>query len=190
MKIENTIVWLIGFPGTGKYTIAQNIVKQAGFRLLDNHLINNPVFSVLQMDETKNLPSQVWDNTCRIWRVVFDSILELSPSEFSFVLTNHLSASDPGDVAWYEEVKAFAEKRGSSFVPVRLHISDIEEHRRRLTAEGRAERFKITNPHAPEKYAKGGLLDIPHPNAFTLDVTQLTPETAASAVLKHVIEIK
>lgn len=38
-------LYLIGFAGTGKYTIAKELVK-FGYKVIDNHLINNPIFSL------------------------------------------------------------------------------------------------------------------------------------------------
>lgn len=36
-------LYLIGFAGTGKYTIAKELAK-VGYKLVDNHLINNSIF--------------------------------------------------------------------------------------------------------------------------------------------------
>lgn len=39
-------LYLIGFAGTGEYTIAKEIANH-GYKVVDNHLINNPIFSLL-----------------------------------------------------------------------------------------------------------------------------------------------
>jgi ATP-dependent Lon protease len=45
MKFSNIILYLIGYPGVGKYSIAQEIQNQTGqFRLVDNHHVLNPFF--------------------------------------------------------------------------------------------------------------------------------------------------
>ncbi len=46
--MKNTIMYLIGYGGTGKYTIAKEIAALTGAVVVDNHLINNPVFSVVR----------------------------------------------------------------------------------------------------------------------------------------------
>lgn len=51
--MKNTIIYLLGFPGTGKYTIAKEICKQADFKLVDNHLINNPLFTLIENDDKR-----------------------------------------------------------------------------------------------------------------------------------------
>lgn len=68
-KLENTIIHLIGFPGTGKYTIACEITKLADIRLVDNHLINNIVLSIIPTDGITPLPVRVWENMSRIWDI-------------------------------------------------------------------------------------------------------------------------
>ncbi len=62
MDAENnmtTIIYLIGKPGTGKYTIAKYLAKQ-GYIICDNQLINNPVFALLKYDGFKNIPESAW----------------------------------------------------------------------------------------------------------------------------------
>jgi len=50
MQLQNTIIVLIGFAGTGKFTIGRELCERTGAKLIDNHLINNPVFKVLNAD--------------------------------------------------------------------------------------------------------------------------------------------
>jgi len=185
--LQNTLIYLIGFPGTGKFTIAREIVgKAADFRLVDNHLINNPVFTVLTLDGKTPIARRAWDNTLKIWEAVADTIVHVSPPEFSFVLTNALIEGDDGDLQHYERIKAMATQRNARFVPVRLIISDIEEHARRMTAPNRAERFKENRPEAAAKYSRTkGVLQMDHPHLLTLDVTRLNAAEAADHVLAH-----
>ena len=70
--MQSTIVYLIGFAGTGKHTIALEICRLTGARLVDNHLINNPVFSLIQADGKTRLPETVWKKTWAIRHIVLD----------------------------------------------------------------------------------------------------------------------
>lgn len=184
--VANTMIYLLGFPGTGKYTIAKEIVAQAGFRLVDNHLINNPIFSLIQTDGKTKLPRMVWDYTDRIWEVVADTMVNLSPPDASFVLTNMLIEGEAGDMAHFGKVSTVAEKRGACLVPVRLDISNVEEHIRRITASDRADRFKETDAGRPQYYAETKKILRPdHPHVLTLDVTTLSASDAAAEILQH-----
>ncbi|MGI8919344.1 MAG: hypothetical protein ACR2H6_12160 [Pyrinomonadaceae bacterium] len=49
-KLDNTMIVLIGFAGTGKYTIGRELCELTGAKLIDSHLINNPVFKVVNPD--------------------------------------------------------------------------------------------------------------------------------------------
>ena len=85
------IVHLIGFPGIGKLTIAKEIVRQRPeFVLVDNHLINNPIFSVVKADGRTPLHRDVWIKIAQIKDIVLDTMARLSPPHLSFVMTNFL----------------------------------------------------------------------------------------------------
>lgn len=184
-KLSNTLVYLIGYPGTGKYTMAQELVRLGGFHLVDNHLINNPVFSLIRRDGVAKFPDRVWANVTRIWDAVIDTLVHISHPDDSFVLTNWLAEGDEGDRRHYEKVMNIAAQRNARFVPVRLLITDIGEHVQRITADNRKMRMKETDPAAPQRYAGMEVLHVDHPHALTLDVTALPATEAARLVLRH-----
>src|SRR5690348_9137584 len=101
------IIYLIGKPGTGKYTIAQELAK-FGFILCDNQLINNPIFTLLNYGGFNNVPEIAWDAIGRIRTAVFDFI-SMEP-DHSYVLTNCLY-EDEGDRTCYSQVESMALKR-------------------------------------------------------------------------------
>ena len=94
---ENTMVALIGFAGTGKYTIGRELCERTGATLVHNHLINNPIFNVVKVDATTPLPPQVWDLVKEVRATVYEAIRELSAPERSFVFTMHLRQSSTAD---------------------------------------------------------------------------------------------
>jgi hypothetical protein len=47
-EYKNCIIHLIGFAGVGKLTIAREIVSKTNAKLVDNHLINNPILSIIK----------------------------------------------------------------------------------------------------------------------------------------------
>ena len=72
--LKNTIVVLIGFAGTGKYTIGRELCRRTGARLMDNHLINNPIFKVVNADGVTPLPKAIWSKVKDVRRIVYESI--------------------------------------------------------------------------------------------------------------------
>ncbi len=53
---DKTMVALIGFAGTGKYTIGRELCRRTGAKLIHNHLINKPIFTVANADGITPLP--------------------------------------------------------------------------------------------------------------------------------------
>lgn len=56
MKLCNTIIYLIGIPAVGKYTTAKEIGRLSEAKVVDNQLINLPVFTVVGYDGTDAFP--------------------------------------------------------------------------------------------------------------------------------------
>lgn len=96
--LENTIVALIGFAGTGKYTIGRELCERTGARLIHNHLINNPIFAVVNADGVTRLPPGVWDRVREIRATVYQAIRELSPPEMSKSVANETLTVGGGNV--------------------------------------------------------------------------------------------
>ena len=68
--LRNTIIVLIGFAGTGKYTIGRELCRRTGAKLVDNHLINNSLFTVVNADGLTPLPGAIWSKVRAIRQVV------------------------------------------------------------------------------------------------------------------------
>jgi len=184
--MKNTIVYLIGYAGTGKYTIAREIAALTGVVIVDNHLINNPVFSVVGVDGITPLPAGVWEKIAGIRRIVLDTIAELARPGASFLFTNELYEEMPVDRRLYEDIAILAAKRQALFVPVILHC-EPEELYRRVASPERAVRFKLRNAdRTRENIRTNRLLHVDHPNCLELDVTYLSPIQAAQAIIAHV----
>jgi hypothetical protein len=188
-KLENTIIVLTGFAGTGKYTIGRELCALTGVTLIDNHLINNPVFKVVNPDGITPLPAGVWDKVKAVRAIVYEAIRELSPPELSFVFTIELFESSPGDQRAFVDLEELAASRGSLFVPVRL-LCDVEELCRRVVHPSRLQMVKsVSTELARRKSAQETVLDSTHPHVLTIDVTEKTPTDAAAIILQHIEEI-
>ncbi len=175
-----TIIYLTGKPGVGKYTIAKELARSHGFIVCDNQLINNPIFELLQYDGFTKIPDFAWDKISSIRNIVFEFLT--AETQNNYVLTNNLYEDD-GDRKCYEQVKQMSHLRGSIFVPVRLLITE-EEHLKRVVRPERRTRWKSIDP--VDVYDQTPLLAIEHPNFLELDVSDLSPESAAEAILMHI----
>lgn len=183
--MKNTIIYLLGFPGTGKYTIAKEVCKQADVKLVDNHLINNPVFALIGDKGKTLMPPVVWDQTAKVRAVVLDTMKTLSPPDYSFVFTNVLIENDPVDREIYEAIENTAIARKATFIPVRL-ICEIEENMQRITHPDRKLHMKTLHPETARKFRENHeIMQTNHPNELTLDVTNLQPQSATQIILNH-----
>lgn len=179
------IIYLIGKPGTGKYTIAKEIA-QYGYVVCDNQLVNNPIFALLKYDGLSSFPTPAfaWDAIKKIRDAVFDFI-SIEPHN-NYVLTNVLN-EDEGDRQLFQQVQEMAAKRNSLFIPVKLHIS-VSEHVKRITNEERKLRYKSIDVN--DAYSEQSLLQISHPNLMELDVSDLSAQLAAQKILTYVEKIQ
>ena len=176
-------LYLIGFAGSGKYSIAKEIAK-SGYKIVDNHLINNPIFSLLDLDDMTPIPENAKIFTRRIRHIILDFVSQDQKSDYIF--TNEL-LEDENCWKVYNLIKETAEKRGSLFVPIKLTLS-TEEHTVRIKSPDRKKRFKTTNP--TEVYMKKELIKIDHPYLLEIDVTNLSAVEASKAILSYVESVK
>ena len=184
--LDNTLILLIGFAGTGKYTIGRELCRRTGAKLVDNHLIANPVFTVLDGDGITPLPREVWAKLKEIRRIVYDSIRELSPPNLGFVLTMELRENNPGEHYAIDDLEKLAAARQSLFVPIRL-VCDVEELCRRVADPSRRKRLKGINVEdARRKAMEDAVLKAKHANVRTIDVTAKSPSEAADAIIREV----
>jgi GNAT superfamily N-acetyltransferase len=172
-------LYLIGFAGSGKYTVAKEIAKFE-YRIVDNQLINNPIFSLLDLDGVAPIPEKAWASIEDIRKAILGFVFQDPKS--NYVFTNELYEVDHDRVI-YNQVKRAAEKRGSLFVPVKLRVS-LEERKRRITNPERLDRFKTTN--LGETQTQQELIKIDHPHLLEIEVTGLSAGETAKEILDFV----
>ena len=188
MKLHNTIIYLIGIPAVGKYTVAREIGRLTGAKVVDNQLINTPVFSVVGYDGTATFPfpQGAWAHIEKIRRAVFAAIREFCPPDASFVLTNVLDASAPGDKALFHRIERLAKQRNAGFFPVWLTCDARMLRQRKNMPERRARLKDIDLTTISWWLQEFEVLRVQHPNALTLDTSHCGPGQTAKRILEHV----
>jgi hypothetical protein len=184
--MRNLFVYLVGFAGTGKLTIARAFAGLVGAKVVDNHWINNPIFGLIDPDGVTPLPDEVWAQVAKVREAVLETIATLAKPETSFVFTHEGMEGDPVDRAVFESIRSAAARRGARFVPVRL-LCEESELVRRIQSPERAGLLKCVDPaDAINKSRHHVVLDPKSPDTLTLDVTTRTAEDSAAAILAHV----
>jgi chloramphenicol 3-O-phosphotransferase len=182
------IVHLIGYPASGKLTVAKALVEAAAARgqkfvRLDNHLTGDVILSVI--DPGLNpIPGVVWERVEDVREVMYRAIVELSPPDWSFVVTNVVRAGDhPIEVRTVTRVHQLAAERGSRHLAVRVHC-DREVLLERVTAADRFSRHKWTDPTGVARYLDDNdIVDLSDYDTIDVDTTHRTPEQSAAAIL-------
>jgi predicted kinase len=183
-----SIIYLLGYPGVGKYTVAREIARLTGAVVVDNQLINHPILVLLRWDATSDLPPGTLDRAAPIRDAVLSALEEIAPRDLSYVLTNVLD-DDEECRALYERVKRIAARRGSVFLPVLL-TCDTEEQLRRVTADERVARLKIADADKVAAYVRSTPLFVPDDTQLLeLDTTHLDPADAAAEIVGRAREL-
>ncbi len=188
--MRNTMIYLIGFAGTGKLTVAKEIHAKINgnpvdSRLIDNHYINNPILGLSPQDGSKPHLSTEWKYANMVRQGVLGAMKDLSPPDDNFIMTNVLIDKDPLDHDIYRDIKATAEARGANFIPVHLSCS-LKENQKRIVQPERKTLFKEISPElAKTHHEKETIIQIDHPNRLDLDTTAIPAKQAANIILAH-----
>jgi adenylylsulfate kinase-like enzyme len=188
MKLHNTIIYLIGIPAVGKYTVAKEIGRMTEAKVVDNQLINTPVYSVIGYDGTDAFPfprgaaAQIE----KIHRAVLTVIRDYCPPDASFVFTNTLDAREPLDWAWFRRIERLAKQRKAGFFPVWLTCEAAVIRRRKNTPDRKARLKDIDLTNITRWSEEVEVLRVPHPNALTVDTSYREPRQTAQLILEHV----
>jgi hypothetical protein len=192
------IIHINGFPGTGKLTIAREVVTSlqehfaaAGSRcqakLVHNHLLINSADAVLHRTQPGY---QILRKALR--DAVF-STLKSEPATFTtaYLFTDWQSGDDIGtDVC--KDFQFTAHERGCDFIPIVI-TCDQAENIVRLRSSDRGLWHKITDAellvqfreqsHPPPVYRFENV-----ETRLELDVTNLSAQQAAGCILQHVLK--
>jgi shikimate kinase len=184
-ELNNTIIYLIGVPAVGKYTTARAIARFTGAKLVDNHLINNPIFSVGRYDGTDRLPFPRggWKYTGRIRRAVLAFIREFGHPDESYIFTNVLASDETGA---FGQIERLARSRRALFVPVWLKCSARELKKRKATPQRRKMMKEVELSNIRYWTKEFRELDVAHSNRLDIDNSHLKPAQTARLILEHI----
>nr|WP_174257355.1 AAA family ATPase [Phytoactinopolyspora alkaliphila] len=173
---------MVGPPAVGKHTIGSELADLTGAALIDNHLVNDPIFRAYGADGRTPLPDWVWELVERVREATMTAVTDARP-EVSHIFTNYLS-SEPEDEQFVQMLRDTAAGRGAQFVPVWLTCPE-DELVRRVALPGRAERHKLRDADALRTILRTqGVLPAP-PDALVLDTSAIPSPEAAQRIVDH-----
>jgi hypothetical protein len=181
--VPPAVYQLLAFPGTGKYTVAKAMCAQLEARgepaaLLDNHSMLSLIWSFVPIEH--RFDPGVMERTNEIRRLVVTAAREHAGPDHSQVFTNFVPAGREPVIL--DPHRQLAADLGKRFVPVVL-TCDREEVLRRVPGPDRTARFKLDIPAVAERMMDDGMTIPDWPELVELDITGLSPDDAAAAIL-------
>jgi len=176
------IIHINSYPGVGKLTIALELQRLIGGKLLDNHSIYNVALALCEPKSTD------YYSTIRAVRnIAYARVLEL-PEKTPIILTNaHASSSEWGQESW-REIRKLASSRMTPLYSVVLRC-DPDENARRISTDSRQLARKPTDPNMfPGNRDGVPLLEGEGAILIAIDVTQLSAREAAEAIRSQLMD--
>lgn len=196
MSTRSWVIHLVGFPAVGKRTVAVELAAASetalGQRLvlIHNHLSSKPILAVLDRGGSGTVGDEAWDLVDEVRDVVDRAILELAPSERSFVFTNSPIAGDANGIRAVNRVQRLAQARHSTYVPVVLSC-ERDELLERVPAADRRRHGKWTAPDEVATHIDDHeVLRPDSPYLLDLDTTSTPARQSAQAILDHLAAVK
>jgi len=180
---NNPLIYLFGFPGVGKNTIARAIENHTEYLAIQNHLLSNALRRAISLQPAADYPkleALLKHHTMKSWVNFLEFVFAAVPDQ-GLIVTSVLYENDPDKVEFYELVRNWAETQGRVFLPVRL-ICNPDELARRIESPSRDTQYKLTDRKI--------LLDLMQKNTLLqpegcveVDVTALSANEAAEKIL-------
>ncbi|KAF7195185.1 hypothetical protein HII31_03391 [Pseudocercospora fuligena] len=180
------LVWINGFPGVGKLTIARKLQELFGPKsatLISNHELIDPVAARLARDH----PDYHVERKAERQKAFKGYVQNVTAFGKVIICTDCQSDNQLGlDVAG--EYQDAASKSGRAFVPVLLTCDESENLSRVCNVQREdSGTTKLTDPHlVSELRAKHTMLAFDVPEQLRLDVTTMSVEEAAAEIFAHV----
>ncbi|KAJ5215628.1 uncharacterized protein N7498_002035 [Penicillium cinerascens] len=182
------IIHINGFPGTGKLTVAQDLVAHvalsANLKLIHNHLLINPADAVLHRTQPG------YQSLRRAVRAAVFTSLATEPATFNttYLFTDFQTTNEQGASVCAEYAQA-AKDRGCLLIPIVLTCDEDENIKRMMQSE-RGKHAKLMDVELLRMFRKGApVFEFSDRKEFLeIDVTRLEPEEVARTIWEHVLQ--
>jgi hypothetical protein len=170
------LVFLHGFPATGKLTVAKALLRLVPGRLFDNHAAIDLARTMFDF----GAPG-FWELVHTVRYAALDAAAEhgvaLVVTTFCYV--------EPDDRPQFEDFEAIMGRHGGDLLPVFLHCSRAEAARR-VGNPDRVERRKMTSPVSLIRdLDRFDFSPVPRPDCLKLDTEVRPAEATAQEIARH-----
>lgn len=154
-----TLIYLIGFPGSGKFTTAKELCKIIDGVIVSNNLFNNIIFDIVKLQNAE-VPDDLWEKIFAVRENMLAILEKHYIKSKHYIFTNELIEGDSYDQRLYNSVVNLSKKMDMEILPVVLHCNN-KELVKRVQSEERYQENKITDSDFAMKKIEGKRLFIP-----------------------------
>jgi thymidylate kinase len=170
------IIHINGWPGVGKLTVAREVARKLGARMLDNHTLHDVAIRLCDRGT-----EEYWRLYYQVREVAYGWIRTM-PRDEIIVMTNALLAESEREREAWDAVKRLAADRSDTLVAVILECS-LEENVRRVGSEDRRHRKMIDPEPLIEWRSKYTLLADGAARSLTIDNSSRSPDQVADEIV-------
>lgn len=182
-----TLIYLIGFPGSGKFTTAKELCKIIDAVIVSNNLFNNIIFDIVKLRNAE-VPDDLWEKIFAVRENILAIMEKYYVKSKHYIFTNELVEGDPYDQKIYNSVINLSRKMGVKIFPVVLHCNN-EELVKRVQSEERYQENKITDSDFAMKRIEGKRLFIPE-GTLEIGNSNLSAKEVAKKIIEEMKEEK
>jgi adenylylsulfate kinase-like enzyme len=178
-------VYINGYAGVGKFTIAKSLVPllPQPTKLVHNHLLIEPVAAIFGRTSSEYQPLRK-----SVRQLMLSTICNSEELNSSILVFTDQQSSSPLGSSVAMEYHAAALKRKSRFFSIRLQCKE-DEHLRRATSEDRLRSAftKLTDESLIKRMRNNeDIYKFSGDDELTIDVTDLSPNEAAQRISEFV----
>jgi broad-specificity NMP kinase len=182
--MNKALIYLIGFPGSGKSTTAKEISKIIDAVIVSNNFINNIIFNVINLQNAK-VPDDLWESIFLIRKNMLAILEKHHIKSKHYIFTNELLKGDRYDQKVYNLILDLSTKMNASIFSVVLHCNKAELAKR-VQSKERSQENKITDLDFAMKRIEGERLFIPE-GALEIDNSSLSAKEVARKIADKII---
>lgn len=178
-----TLIYLIGFPSSGKLTTAKELCKIIDAVIVSNNLFNNIIFKIVKLRNAE-VTSELWEKIFAVRENMLSMLEKHYIESKHYIFTNELIDGDPYNQRLYNSVVNLSKKVGVEILPVVLHCNS-EELVKRVQSEERYQENKTTDSDFAIKKIEGKRLFVPE-GAFEIDNSNLSAKEVAKKIVEKI----
>ncbi|MDN5247728.1 MAG: AAA family ATPase [Wolbachia endosymbiont of Tyrophagus putrescentiae] len=183
--MSNCIIYLIGFSGSGKFTIAKELCKAIYAVQVSNTVFNDLIFNFVNL-QNSIVPDDVWEQIFEVRKNVVRVLEKYYIKSKHYIFTNELLEGDTYDQRVYNLAVNLSKKINTQIFPVVLHCSHDELIKRiKLKSARNKNRNLVTDPNFTIKRIQEKKLLIPK-DAFEIDNSTLSVKETVSKIIEEV----